>query len=606
MTKPTSEEIKKQIIDLYLSGINITQLSKQIIVSEPTITKILKQAGVQIRITNGRELNLDIKFVNELYISGLSTYEIAKKLNCNVESVRKLVSKLRPISERNTRTHESIKKIKESCKSLLDNDEYVQKTKEGHEEWLKTFVPVKGRKPAPLTEDGKRRISEAAKKRFENPEFLKRHKIRCFESNQKHIEKTILNRKNEFIKKAIFVHDNKYDYSKIEFVNAYEKVEIVCPEHGSFWQTPYSHIDNHGCPTCFGAFKKTTEQFIKEAIITHDGKYDYSKVEYNTNKNKVEIICPKHGSFYQRPDSHICREYGCPKCPSTISKEHQKILDLLPSDVQIINNDKCVLDGTEIDILIPEHKVGIEINGGYWHGLRANNGRRHGSLKKTHHQKASLAQETGIKLLQFWDFEIERNPELVRSMIYNSIGLSYKVYARKCEIIKLYNYNSRDFFDKSHLQGHRNASAIYGLMMDNEIQCATSFSRHPDHDWEIIRFACKIGTNVIGGFSRLLKHFIKENSPKQILTFADRRISTGNLYLKTGFKQISVTEPNYFYWKNNLILSRQRCQKHKLHKLLGDSFRPESSETENMLLNGFSKIYDAGHIKLIMKLINNA
>ena len=112
----------------------------------------------------------------------------------------------------------------------------------------------------------------------------------------------------------------------------------------------------------------------------------------------------------------------------------------------------------------------------------------------------------------------------------------------------------------------------------------------------------KIGINVIGGFSRLFRHFIKENDPKHILTFANRRISIGNLYIKTGFKQISTTKPNYFYWKNNIILSSQKCQKRKLHKLLGDSFRVELSETENMLLNGFGKIYDAGHVKLIMEL----
>lgn len=600
MTKPTPEEIKTQIIDLYLSGLNITQLSRQFSISNPTITKILKKVNVQIRTTNGRELHLNKELINELYISGLSTYEISKRFKCSDETIRKLIISPRSISERNKRTHETIQKIKESCKNLWNNDEYVRKTREGYKEWSKTFVPLKRLQSSRPTEETKRKISEAIKSKFQDPKFLEEHKFRCSQSSQKRAEKTTSNRKNEFIEKSKFIHDDKYDYSKVIFINAYEKVEIICPEHGSFWQAPYSHVNDHGCPKCFGTFKKSTEDFIKEAIEIHGNKYDYSKVEYSINKNKVEIICPKHGSFFQRPDSHICRENGCPKCPSVISKDHQKILNILPLNISSINNDKCVLEGTEIDILLPEYNVGIEVNGTYWHGLRMNNGKRHASLKKTHHQKASLASEVGIKLFQFWNFEIEQKPELIKSMIYNSIGLSNRVHARKCDIIRSDNSNSKDFFEESHLQGHRNASAIYSLVINNETQCAISFSRHKDYEWEIIRFACKKGISVVGGFSRLLKHFIKEHKPKNILTFADRRISTGNLYIKNGFKQISITEPNYFYCKNNLVISRQRCQKHKLLRLLGDSFKPDSSETENMLLNGFSKVYDAGHIKLVM------
>ena len=607
MAKPISAEIKKQIIELYLSGISITKLAKQINISEPTITKVLKKANVEIRKTNGCELGLDIRLINKLYDEGSSTYELAKRFNCNDETIRRYIKQIRSVSDRNVQTSETIEKIRESCKRLWDDEEYVQNVKKGQKEWLKTFVPIKGRKPSPLTEDGKRRISESVKKRFEDkklndPEFLEKYRIKCVESNKKHQEKTILDRKNDFIEKSKFVHDNKYDYSKIIYINSFAKVEIICQKHGSFWQWPCSHIDNHGCPICFGTFKKTTDQFIKEAAEKHDNKYDYSKVIYHNNKNKVEIICPKHGSFWQRPDSHICKKFGCPKCPSVISELHQNVLDMLPINITIVNNDKIILNGTEIDILLKDYNIGIEINGGYWHGLRFDNGKRHESLTKTHHKKASLAQKIGIKLLQFWDFEIKNKPELIKSMINNSIGLSNKIFARKCEIIKLNDSMAREFFDKSHLQGHRSAGVIYGLVINDEIQCAASFSRHPDHEWEIMRFACKIGINVIGGFSRLLRHFIKENNPKHILTFADRRISIGNLYIKTGFKQISTTKPNYFYWKNNIILSRQKCQKRKLHKLLGDSFRVELSETENMLLNGFSKIYDAGHVKLIMEL----
>lgn len=599
MAKPTSESTKKQIIALYLSGINITQLSKQMSVSQPTITKILKNANINIRKTNGRELNLNKQLVNELYMNGLSTYEIAEKLNCSDEPIRKLIEKLRSSSERNTRSKESIEKIRQSCKNLWNDDAYIKKTKEKYDEWLKTYVPTKGINPPPLTESGKKRISELSKERFKNQEFQKNHKIACSKSSTENAKKTLSNRKIAFITKAEIIHNKKYDYSNIEFKNSHEKIEIICSKHGSFWQSPYSHVYSHGCPVCYGSFKKTIEEFVIEAIKVHGDKYDYSKANYRNNKSKIEIVCKNHGSFYQRPDSHIYKKYGCPKCPSIISKEHSNVVELLPDHIKIINNDKNVLNGVEIDILIPEHKLGIEINGCYWHGLRTNNYTRHMSLKTLHYKKAMLAYNCNIKLYQFWDFEIKRNLELIKSMIYNSIGLSDNVFARKCKIVTLNNTNSCDFFNKSHLNGHRNANIIYGLEINGDIQCAVSFSRHKHYDWEIIRFASKTGTKVIGGFTKLLKHFVKQVNPKSILTFADRRISTGDLYLKTGFEKINITEPNYFYCKNNLILSRQQCQKSKLHKLLGDSFKPEFSETENMLLNGFNKVYDAGHIKLI-------
>ena len=83
------------------------------------------------------------------------------------------------------------------------------------------------------------------------------------------------------------------------------------------------------------------------------------------------------------------------------------------------------------------------------------------------------------------------------------------------------------------------------------------------------------------------------------MTFADRRFSTGNVYTKYGFRLIEITRPNYFYILRKHILSRQQCQKHKLSKLLCEHFDPTQTETVNMLNRGFSKVYDAGHLKLL-------
>ena len=118
---------------------------------------------------------------------------------------------------------------------------------------------------------------------------------------------------DEFIEKSKKTHGDAYDYSKVEYVNTYTKVEIICPQHGSFWQDPHNHLKGRGCPKCVLNCKLTQSDFIRKAIERHGGFYDYSRVKYEKNASKVEIICPLHGSFIQEANSHL-QGHGCPKC----------------------------------------------------------------------------------------------------------------------------------------------------------------------------------------------------------------------------------------------------------------------------------------------------
>ena len=116
-----------------------------------------------------------------------------------------------------------------------------------------------------------------------------------------------------FVKKAKEVHGDKYDYSKVDYKNNYTKVCIICPTHEEFYQTPNVHLQGSGCPKCCGTFKLTTKKFIEKAIVVHGEKYDYSKIDYKNTKEKVCIICPEHGDFYQVAVSHLVG-CGCPRC----------------------------------------------------------------------------------------------------------------------------------------------------------------------------------------------------------------------------------------------------------------------------------------------------
>lgn len=116
-----------------------------------------------------------------------------------------------------------------------------------------------------------------------------------------------------YIQKFQEVHGDTYDYSNVVYTNSYTNVEIICREHGCFTQRPSAHLEGKSCPKCGGKIRKTTETCIQDFVLAHGDKYDYSKVEYSTNKDKVIIICKQHGSFLQRPNDHLAGK-GCPKC----------------------------------------------------------------------------------------------------------------------------------------------------------------------------------------------------------------------------------------------------------------------------------------------------
>ncbi len=120
-----------------------------------------------------------------------------------------------------------------------------------------------------------------------------------------------------FIEKARIRHGNKYDYSCVNYINNSSPVDIICPEHGKFKQRPVKHTTQTGCPKCgIVSLTHTTQQFIEKAREKHGCKYDYGLVNYSNSYTRITIICKEHGSFMQLPSKHL-EGNGCPKCSST-------------------------------------------------------------------------------------------------------------------------------------------------------------------------------------------------------------------------------------------------------------------------------------------------
>jgi hypothetical protein len=181
---------------------------------------------------------------------------------------------------------------------------------------------------------------------------------------------------NQFLDKANKKHNYYYDYSLVNYINAITKVKIICPKHGIFEQQPSNHLAGQRCVKCMGdnvrkARISNTEDFIKKSKLIHGNKYDYSLVNYKTGKDKVVIICSKHGEFLQTPFAHSSpsMKQGCPFC--RISKGEDEIEKyLIKNNIIYIREYKfknCINPKTNkhlpFDFYLPDNNIVIEYHG---------------------------------------------------------------------------------------------------------------------------------------------------------------------------------------------------------------------------------------------------
>ena len=185
------------------------------------------------------------------------------------------------------------------------------------------------------------------------------------------------------------------------------------------------------------------------------------------------------------------------------------------------------------------------------------------------------------------------------------MGKSERIYARKCTVKEVSSKEAKEFLEKNHLQGACNSKVNIGLYSGNTPVSLMTFGKpryNKQYEWELLRFCNALNTSVIGGAGKLLSYFVKTYNPSSILSYANLRWSTGNLYEKLGFTLKGTSSPNYFYFNEDFILhSRIEFQKHKLKDKL-ENFDPSLTESENMYNNGYRKIYDCGNLVYEMKL----
>ena len=304
-------------------------------------------------------------------------------------------------------------------------------------------------------------------------------------------------------------------------------------------------------------------------------KYEINKDIYNSRIKIGYNLCT------------ICNPIGEQK-----SFKEKQLLELIKRSYlgEIIPSYR---DGLEIDIYLPELKIGFEFNGLYWHSEIFKDKNYH--LNKTNHFK-----EKGIRIIHIWEDNWEFNRNIIESQILNILGHSKKIWARKCEIRSVGINECRKFLNDNHIQGDISCSIKIGLYYNETLVSVMTFDQFEgrkkmeEGGYNLSRFCNLCNHNIVGGASKLLNYFINQYNPSRIISYADLEWSVGNLYYTLGFKNINESNPNYKYIINKKRVNKQRFKKSTLVK---NGFDPKKSESTIMIELGNYKVYDCGQIK---------
>ena len=418
-----------------------------------------------------------------------------------------------------------------------------------------------------------------------------------------------------FLARAREVHGDRYDYSQVRLVNVMMPVTIICPEHGAFAQRPTDHLNRgQGCPACAGRRPIDYAEFVRRAQAVHGERYTYAEADYQAYKQPTTVLCPEHGPFSVLPQNHTDRQSGCPRCANerTASRSEDALADWIADlGFQVRRNDRQALDGPEIDIYLPDQRLGIEYNGAYWHREEVLRHPRH------HEYKAIAAERAGIRLITVWDFDWRHREAVVRRLICHALGISAapKLHARVCALHQVDDQAANAFYANYHIQGGiRRRAQHWGLSQNGALVACMSFLQGGSRrgkfgvdEWELIRYATC--AQVRGGASRLLAAFVRTQAPARIWSYSDRQHFRGDLYPALGFVLDGRLRADYrLVDKRSLRIWPKAAWQRRLipqrlvevgSDLVFDPATDPRTEREMQDLAGVLRIYDAGKLRWV-------
>lgn len=322
--------------------------------------------------------------------------------------------------------------------------------------------------------------------------------------------------------------------------------------------------------------------------------------EYGTSASTLSRFFTKHGIKTREPNSY---DRSCGS-----SGEETQLVEWVKTitNDKIIQSSRQIIPPLEIDILIPSKRIAIEYNGLYSHIYRPHE--HNNSLKKGpdyHLGKLEKCSDKGYHLIHIFSDQWKKQRTAVKTVLMAKLGCNTKIHGRNCSVREIDTGTKNTFLDTFHLQGADRSSIKLGLFNNTELVAVMSFGRprfNKKYTWELIRYSGKLGITVVGGFSKLLKYFINTYSDLNdtIISYADRCLSNGNVYIKNGFILKHVNRPSYHYVIINTETRTPRTtftKKQILHQLnLEHSSKSESELADDL---GLNKIYDCGTLTFV-------
>jgi len=342
--------------------------------------------------------------------------------------------------------------------------------------------------------------------------------------------------------------------------------------------------------------KAQLDESSRDKLLDKDWLYK----EYVINNRSGVGIADELDVYYGTVLDY-CRMYGFKIQKNyTDSLPQKQIYNFIKENYsgEVLYNDWSVLGNKELDIYIPELKLAIEHNGLPYHSSNIKSDKN----KYRHINKTNLCGSLGVNLLYIRGDQWQLKQNIVKSIIKNKLGITEnKVFARKCIISELDSTATKTFLNENHIQGHFDSSIRLGLFYNNVLVSVMTFSKsryNKNVDWELVRFANKLDTIVVGGFSKLLKHFQQKHSGS-IISYCDRSRGFGDVYLKNGFiLQNTIVEPSYSWTNNHTVYNRLQFTRKSIKTKL-KLFDESLTVDENMFNNKYRIIYDSGQLTFI-------
>jgi len=351
-------------------------------------------------------------------------------------------------------------------------------------------------------------------------------------------------------------------------------------------------LDDDNCLYCQICGKK-----MKAISNKHLAKHGMTPEEYKIKYNTKSLLSNTLTNINAKRLKQYNEESGVNNFISKDEKEIKQIF--IDAGLDIINNDRKILKGKEIDIIIPSLKLGIEYNGNLYHS------EGYGKKYPNYHlDKLIEANKSGYNLIQIFEDEWILNKDIVKHKLLHIIGQSNgkKIGARKCVIREILTKEKNDFLDLYHIQGHDTASIKFGAFYNDVLVGVMTFKPITTTEFELNRFATNYNYVISGLAGKILQHFIKLYNPKKIISFADRRwtiMKENNLYTKLNFTLVSITKPEYTYYNNKIHRVKRYhkfgFRKSALNKKYGLSMDLTEREMTKQL--GYDRIWDCGLLK---------